>query len=60
MSGGALAGACQCGAVRYEVEDSFACASNCHCSRCRKATGSAFKPLAEIMDDLPQYDELPG
>lgn len=40
-----------CGAVRYGVEDRFLYALNCHCSQCRKATGSAFKPLAGIERD---------
>jgi hypothetical protein len=43
-----LAGKCRCGAVRYEVADAFRYASNCHCSECRAATGSAFKPFAGI------------
>jgi hypothetical protein len=43
-----LAGACECGAVRYRVADEFRYAANCHCSRCRAATGSAFKPFAGI------------
>ena len=43
-----LGGACQCGAVRYVVADEFLYAANCHCSRCRAATGSAFKALAGI------------
>jgi hypothetical protein len=43
-----LAGRCQCGAVRYEVPDAFRYAANCHCSECRAATGSAFKPFAGI------------
>jgi len=43
-----LRGGCGCGAVRYEVPDEFVYALNCHCSRCRAATGSAFKPLAGI------------
>ena len=43
-----LAGSCECGAVRYRVADEFLYASNCHCSRCRAATGSAFKPFAGI------------
>jgi hypothetical protein len=43
-----LAGKCECGAVRYQVADEFLYASNCHCSRCRAATGSAFKPFAGI------------
>lgn len=43
-----LLGECLCGDVRYRVEDSFLYALNCHCSQCRKATGSAFKPFAGI------------
>jgi hypothetical protein len=43
-----LVGRCGCGTVRYRVEDAFVYALNCHCSRCRAATGSAFKPLAGI------------
>jgi hypothetical protein len=43
-----LNGKCECGAVRYQVADEFSYASNCHCSRCRAATGSAFKPFAGI------------
>ena len=37
-----------CGAVTYRVADEFRYAANCHCSRCRAATGSAFKPFAGI------------
>jgi hypothetical protein len=43
-----LAGGCECGAVRYRVADAFLYAANCHCSNCRAATGSAFKPFAGI------------
>ncbi|HEV2502216.1 MAG TPA: GFA family protein [Mesorhizobium sp.] len=43
-----LNGGCFCGASRYEVEDAFVYAANCHCSGCRRATGSAFKPFAGI------------
>lgn len=43
-----LTGKCLCGDVRYEVTDSFLYAQNCHCSNCRRATGSAFKPFAGI------------
>jgi len=44
----AIAGKCLCGAVEYVVADEFAYAANCHCSCCRRATGSAFKPFAGI------------
>jgi hypothetical protein len=43
-----LAGQCLCGAVRYTVADEFSYALICHCSQCRRATGSAFKPFAGI------------
>ena len=43
-----LTGQCECGAVRYRVEDAFLYSMNCHCSRCRAATGSAFKAFAGI------------
>jgi hypothetical protein len=43
-----LAGRCGCGAVEYQVADAFLYAANCHCSRCRAATGSAFKSFAGI------------
>lgn len=43
-----LRGRCFCGAVGYEVSDAFRYAANCHCSQCRRTTGSAFKPFAGI------------
>ncbi|MEO5755291.1 MAG: GFA family protein [Mesorhizobium sp.] len=46
-----LAGKCFCGAVHYAVADEFIYAANCHCSNCRRTTGSAFKPIAGIESD---------
>jgi hypothetical protein len=43
-----LTGGCLCGAVQYKVRDAFRYAMNCHCSQCRRATGSAFKPFGGI------------
>ena len=37
-----LSGSCLCGAVSYEVTAPFLRFVYCHCSRCRKSTGSAF------------------
>ena len=48
LSNRLLTGKCLCGQVEYSVEDEFAYALNCHCSNCRRATGSAFKPFAGI------------
>lgn len=43
-----LAGKCFCGAIQYAVPDQFLYAMYCHCSNCRRTTGSAFKPFAGI------------
>jgi hypothetical protein len=54
MTGGAkimtkmLTGKCFCSRVHYTVADEFLYAMNCHCSNCRRTTGSAFKPFAGI------------
>ncbi|WP_395397730.1 GFA family protein [Novosphingobium sp. BL-8A] len=34
-------GSCQCGAVRFDIRGQFESFYLCHCSRCRKDTGSA-------------------
>ena len=46
-----LTGKCFCCAVHYAVADEFVYAMNCHCSKCRRTTGSAFKPMAGIQRD---------
>ena len=48
MTDRVLIGKCFCGAVEYSVPDAFLYAMNCHCSNCRRTTGSAFKPFAGI------------
>lgn len=35
-------GSCLCGSVEYEIWPPYFTFQYCHCSRCRKATGSAF------------------
>ncbi len=53
-----LNGKCYCGAVAYEVEDAFVYAAICHCSDCRRTTGSAFKPFAGI--ELQKFAVVKG
>jgi len=36
-----ITGSCLCDAVRYELSDTLGIFQYCHCSRCRKFTGSA-------------------
>jgi hypothetical protein len=48
MAGHLLHGSCYCGSVRFSVEDAFIYAFYCHCSRCRRRTGSAFAAIGGI------------
>jgi hypothetical protein len=43
-----LNGGCLCGGVRYEISGNLGPAGNCHCSMCRKNSGSAFMPAAQV------------
>ncbi|MDH6231251.1 hypothetical protein M2281_001823 [Mesorhizobium soli] len=52
-----LTGGCLCGAVKYAVADAFRYAMNCHCSNCRRTTGSAFKSFAGIERDRLRITE---
>lgn len=42
------AGSCLCGAVQYEITGSLGPILFCHCSRCRKANGSAFAAVSAV------------
>jgi hypothetical protein len=44
----------------YRVADAFLYAANCHCSRCRAATGSAFKAFAGIQRSKLEIEEGSG
>ncbi|HTO82550.1 MAG TPA: GFA family protein [Methylomirabilota bacterium] len=46
-----MRGSCLCGAVQYEVRLPLGSFVNCHCSRCRKATGSAYAANAVAAPD---------
>lgn len=37
-----ITGSCLCGGVRFEIAEAAGPFELCHCSRCRKASGSAF------------------
>jgi hypothetical protein len=51
---GLLHGHCTCGTVRFTVENDFEYAFYCHCSRCRRRTGSAFAAIAGIRTEQVQ------
>jgi hypothetical protein len=41
-------GSCLCGRIKYEIRGELGPVGLCHCSRCRKANGSAFLAGAQI------------
>jgi hypothetical protein len=43
-----LSGSCLCGGIRYEIDAALGPVTNCHCSRCRKASGAAFASNASV------------
>lgn len=64
----AAEGSCVCGAVKYSITPPYLAFQYCHCSRCRKASGSAhaanlFVPAAQLRfsdgESLVRRFELP-
>ena len=53
-----LTGGCLCGRVRFEVDRLTGPFELCHCSRCRKVTGSAF--AATVGADAADFRFLSG
>jgi len=53
-----IAGSCLCGGVRFEVERVVGPFELCHCSRCRKISGSAF--IAAVGVDRRDFRYLSG
>jgi hypothetical protein len=48
-----IRGSCLCGGVRFEARKVHGTFELCHCSRCRKVTGSAFAAgIYAIRDDF--------
>ena len=43
-------GSCLCGTVRYEVRGELGTTVYCHCSRCRKANGTAYATNAPVAE----------
>ena len=50
-----LTGSCLCGGVKYEVDGAIEKITNCHCSLCRKMSGSAFSSGATISTHAFQF-----
>ncbi len=50
-----FAGSCLCGSVRYEIQGAVGPSYYCHCSLCRKVSGSAFSSNAVVDFDAFAY-----
>jgi hypothetical protein len=50
-----LSGGCLCGRVQYRITGDLFMAAYCHCSMCRKAHGSAFRPRALVRAEQFQW-----
>lgn len=65
-----LSGSCLCGGVKYEVSGGIETVTNCHCSLCRKMSGSAYSSGATVpaasfrfvsgQDLLREWESSPG
>jgi hypothetical protein len=44
-----IRGSCLCGGVRFEISQAVGPFELCHCTRCRKVTGSAFLPGLRVL-----------
>ena len=48
MTGLPLSGGCNCGSVRFEVDEQPALAGWCHCTRCQRRTGTSGSLQAHV------------
>ena len=62
-----MRGGCLCGEVRWRVEPPFTLGHHCHCSRCRKAHGSAYASYAagpaagySRTGEIARFESSPG
>ena len=54
-SDGAIAGGCQCGAVRYEIRGEPVMVALCHCSMCRRAHAAPAVAWAMFRSDQVRF-----
>lgn len=65
-----VTGRCLCGGVRFEIHGQLGPFAYCHCTSCRRASGSAFAanspvPAAEVKwtsgrESIREYESSPG
>jgi hypothetical protein len=69
-AGAPVTGSCLCGKVAYEIDGHTSKIWLCHCSKCRKSTGSAFHSSAICRaeqfrwirgeEEISEYRDTPG
>jgi hypothetical protein len=57
MTTASIAGSCLCGEVRFELTREPVGAVHCHCSRCRKTSGTAFASNLFFRYDALRYTQ---
>ena len=50
-----ITGSCLCGAIKYQATTDPVWAHNCHCSRCRSASGAAFASTLFVPKDSFEF-----
>lgn len=65
-----LSGRCLCGTVRFHITGRLGPIGYCHCSQCRRASGTAFAANADVrrgeiqfdsgLDRVSEYESSPG
>lgn len=65
-----ISGHCLCGRVRFVIAGRLGPVGYCHCSQCRRASGTAFAANADVrrsdigfdsgLDDVTEYESSPG
>jgi len=65
-----LTGSCLCGAIRFEIDGELGPITCCHCSQCRRASGTAFATNANVARSahrftagaelIAEYESSPG
>lgn len=51
-----IEGGCNCGAIRYRAQGAPVVVAQCHCSNCRKQSGSAFSVNLLFKKDVVSHD----
>jgi len=59
MSEQKVTGSCLCNKARYEITGNMGVFQYCHCSRCRKITGSSGADWYVHASTLPENEEMP-